>query len=176
MSRFCPIFCPMFIKVLSMSNICPNYFSLTQFCQIIVHILYKMFTNCPRVDLFFPKFFVLDKFWTKKCPSYVHVLLKCFHWNIGDIWQNCLSNLCQDFSMSNCSNCVQFICSHTVLSVISVIGPTFVYIQIWSNGCQNKEGTIIIYTGRPGLDFEKSWTIPRYDPSLYNLWQCLELD
>ena len=31
-------FCPMFVKVLSMSNICQKNFNFTKFCQIIVHI------------------------------------------------------------------------------------------------------------------------------------------
>ena len=40
-------FCPMFVKVLSMSNICQKNFNFTKFCQIIVHILSKNFGYCP---------------------------------------------------------------------------------------------------------------------------------
>ena len=40
-------FCPMFVQVLSMSNICQKNFNFTKFCQIIVHILSKNFSNRP---------------------------------------------------------------------------------------------------------------------------------
>ena len=132
---FCPIFCPRFIQVLSMSNICPNYFSLTQFCQIIVHILYKMFTNCPRVDLFFPSFLYSTNFGQRNvqamstfCPNVFIEILETYDKIVCPTFVKILS-------MSNCSNCVQFICSHTVLSVVSVICPTFVYIQSLSKFC-----------------------------------------
>ena len=69
MSRFCPILCPRFVQVLSMSNIWTNYFNFTMFCQIIVHILYKIFANCPRVDLFVPSFLYWTNFGQRNVPG-----------------------------------------------------------------------------------------------------------
>ena len=51
-------FCPRFVKVLSMSNICQKNFNFTKFCQIIVHILSKKFGNRLR---FFLKYISLSK-------------------------------------------------------------------------------------------------------------------
>ena len=74
-------FCPMFVQVLSMSNICQKNFNFTKFCQIIVHILSKILVivqDLSKVHFLGRSFFISDKHQNKKCLIFVQVLsMKC---------------------------------------------------------------------------------------------------
>ena len=75
-------FCPIFVQLLSMSNICQNNWNFTKFCQIFVHTLSKIFHYCPRFVyryFLFLSLSILDKYWTKNCQIFVQVLsMKCW--------------------------------------------------------------------------------------------------